>query len=90
MTVISTLAIAALFVPLRHRVQEAIDRRFYRSKYDAAKALSAFAVAGRDEVDLDRLTDRLVDVVKDTMQPTRVSLWLKQADNTLEPKSPRE
>ncbi len=89
-TVISTLIVAALFGLLRRRVQDAIDRRFYRSKYDAAKALAAFADAARDEVDLDRLAERLLDVVKDTMQPTRVSLWLRQAGNKVEPERPAE
>jgi hypothetical protein len=77
-TVVSTLAIAALFVPVRAAVQRVIDRRFYRRKYDAAQTLSDFSAAARDEVELNRLTDGLVNVVDKTMQPAQITLWLRQ------------
>jgi hypothetical protein len=77
----STLAIAALFSPLRRRVQQVIDQRFYRRKFDAQQVLARFAQTARDETDLNKLTDELIRVVDETMQPESASLWLKKADN---------
>jgi len=75
-TVASTLALAALFTPLRRRVQNAVDRRFYRRKVDIEQVLATFNATLRDEVALDKLTTALLGVMIETLQPAQVSLWL--------------
>ena len=87
-TVLSTLLLAAVAAPLRRRLQALIDRRFYRHKYDAARALQSFADGARDQVELDGLAERLLGVVDETLQPAHANLWLKSEAETTRPGGP--
>ena len=88
--VVSTLIVAALFQPLRWRVQQMVDRRFYRSKYDAAQVLARFSETLRQEVNLDQLYEQLLIVVRETVQPTHLSLWLRPRKPKDMPERPAE
>jgi hypothetical protein len=81
----ATLAVAALFQPVRRRIQQAVDRRFNRGRYDAARTIAAFSTRLRDQVDLDTLTGELLTVVDQTMQPSQASLWLRPQSRPMSP-----
>ena len=84
----STLAIAALFIPIRQRIKTFIDRRFYRQKYNAEQVLAAFSTTLRDEMDLDHLTNSILGVARETLQPEHASLWLREVN--FQPREQRE
>ena len=81
----ATLAVAAVFQPARRRIQQAVDRRFNRGRYDAARTIAAFSTRLRDQVDLDTLTSELLTVVDQTMQPNQASLWLRPQSRPMSP-----
>jgi hypothetical protein len=83
--VVSTLIVASLAIPLRRRMQALVDRRFYRSKYDAARVVARFSETLRHEVDLNQLCEQLLAVVQETMQPAHVSLWIRKPERTNTP-----
>ena len=85
-TVISTLIIAALFTPLRRRIQNDIDRRFYRKKYDAEKIVATFSASLRNEINLEDLQGQIVSIVEGALQPEMVSLWLESSRNRDKPR----
>jgi hypothetical protein len=87
--VLSTLAIAALFTPVRRWMQGAVDRRFYRRKYDAEQVLARFAATARDETDLDRLTAELIHVIHETVGPEHVTVMLKKTADGRQPVAER-
>ena len=86
----ATLAVAALFQPARRRIQQAVDRRFNRRKYNAAQTIQAFSTRLREQVDLDTLSSELLAVVDQTMEPTQVSFWLRPSPHDFSDTPPSE